>query len=76
MADQLGNAVWFPLDTLQVDLGFGDGAAKRYRPEISPFAALESSGDFSALNEIVKAQEVGWIDVAYRSASGIATRLE
>lgn len=39
--DRLDNPVWWALSTVQAAFAEGVGAARRYRPEVSVFAALE-----------------------------------
>lgn len=43
-ADPLANAVWWSLTTAQAAVAEGTGAARRYQPDVSVFAALEHAG--------------------------------
>lgn len=53
----LDNAAWFAMETLQSDLATSRGQARRYLPEVSPFAAMETGDGFSDLAGLVGSGE-------------------
>ena len=55
----LDRPIWAALTTTQMQLGFGNQLARRYYPEVAPFAALatESPECFAALGELLSPAE-------------------
>jgi predicted GNAT family acetyltransferase len=55
----LDRPVWTALTTRQAHLGHGNALARRYDPEVAPFAALESdsSAAFHALHQLLQPDE-------------------
>jgi len=55
----LDRPIWTALTTKQAHLGQGDGLARRYHPDVAPFAALasETPAAYQALHQLLGAHE-------------------
>lgn len=65
--DVLDNPAWHALSGLQRELGHGNHLARRFDPQISPFAALADPDDpacWDALAELAGGQPVGLVRIA------------
>ena len=68
MGDPLANVVWEALTTVHAEFAEGDGAARRYQPEVSVFAGMADDGaaSWEALGELVGPGRAG---VLFREAA-------
>jgi predicted GNAT family acetyltransferase len=56
---RLDQAIWTALTSTQAHLGIGDSLARRYHPDVAPFAALaeETPAAYQALHQILQPDE-------------------
>lgn len=82
----LDNPVWASLTTTQAHLGNGDAFARRYHPDVAPFAALASDtpAAYQALRKLLSAHEqvallstgpIGQVDALQRTHVGIVHQM-
>jgi predicted GNAT family acetyltransferase len=59
MPVSLDRPIWTALTTVQANLGYGNPLARRYHPDVAPFAALmdETPAAYQALYELVRPHE-------------------
>jgi predicted GNAT family acetyltransferase len=57
--DGLDRPIWSALTTMQAHLGQGDALARRYHPDVAPFAALaaETPAAYEALHQLLRPHE-------------------
>ena len=61
MSDLLERPIWHALSTRQAMLGVGEGAARRYREDISPFVACRDDGEAALADVVALLPDKGWL---------------